>query len=787
MILRVYMNKNKSIVFNLKFFVYLNILFMLIFILLNGYLFYMMKDNQDEIIKNTLPTISKISKLKSYTASIEKNIREILLIKQAFSLEKVQNDLYKNIYNSKIFLFENNNLYSLKIKEQLEKIEKTVKEFIVIKKEIIQLEIKKKNYLAHILELIEKDKNEYNKYLYILHSSLYEENYKKLLFLKKEFLKMPLKSKIKIDIFDNQISLIKEKYKLKKIIRRFVRIESLNLQIEEINEKLLKNERIQIKYFEDKFIKTTLALAIAFLLSLFVFILFIHYTQEISKRMVKLKIIMSEYVNGKTPEVTIVNNDEIAIIAKNFLHFVNKVSLRELELNEAKEKAEESTKKMKDIYKHSRDSIEYASLIQSAVVSQPEDMSLYFKDYFVTWTPKDTVGGDIWLLNDLRHEDECLLFFIDCTGHGVPGAFVTMIVKAVEREIATLINADEDMDISPAWVMQYFNRAIKQLLRQETQDSLSNAGWDGGIIYYNKRMQILKFAGAETPLFYIDENEEFQIIKGNRYSVGYKKCDMNYEYKETVINVKEGMKFYCTTDGYLDQNGGVKDFPFGKKRFTNIIKEHYKEPMSKLQTIFMTKMMDYEAMVSNNDRNDDMTLIAFEIGKQSDFKKNTIEEIVKYEGVMTQNVIATCMDNCELKIIDKRMMGRVSTITIEYCQNMMHYSKGLRVEDANKIVPAGNIEVQYHTNNEYYEIISTNIISIKDRDSIEPKLIEIQNLDKVGIRKRYRELRKLGVNTHEKGGGIGMYEIAKISDGIEYEFKAITEDKYYFMMKSFVR
>jgi len=781
------MNKNKSIVFNLKFFVYLNILFMLIFILLNGYLFYMMKDNQDEIIKNTLPTISKISKLKSYTASIEKNIREILLIKQAFSLEKVQNDLYKNIYNSKIFLFENNNLYSLKIKEQLEKIEKTVKEFIVIKKEIIQLEIKKKNYLAHILELIEKDKNEYNKYLYILHSSLYEENYKKLLFLKKEFLKMPLKSKIKIDIFDNQISLIKEKYKLKKIIRRFVRIESLNLQIEEINEKLLKNERIQIKYFEDKFIKTTLALAIAFLLSLFVFILFIHYTQEISKRMVKLKIIMSEYVNGKTPEVTIVNNDEIAIIAKNFLHFVNKVSLRELELNEAKEKAEESTKKMKDIYKHSRDSIEYASLIQSAVVSQPEDMSLYFKDYFVTWTPKDTVGGDIWLLNDLRHEDECLLFFIDCTGHGVPGAFVTMIVKAVEREIATLINADEDMDISPAWVMQYFNRAIKQLLRQETQDSLSNAGWDGGIIYYNKRMQILKFAGAETPLFYIDENEEFQIIKGNRYSVGYKKCDMNYEYKETVINVKEGMKFYCTTDGYLDQNGGVKDFPFGKKRFTNIIKEHYKEPMSKLQTIFMTKMMDYEAMVSNNDRNDDMTLIAFEIGKQSDFKKNTIEEIVKYEGVMTQNVIATCMDNCELKIIDKRMMGRVSTITIEYCQNMMHYSKGLRVEDANKIVPAGNIEVQYHTNNEYYEIISTNIISIKDRDSIEPKLIEIQNLDKVGIRKRYRELRKLGVNTHEKGGGIGMYEIAKISDGIEYEFKAITEDKYYFMMKSFVR
>jgi len=442
-------------------------------------------------------------------------------------------------------------------------------------------------------------------------------------------------------------------------------------------------------------------------------------------------------------------------------------------------------KEVEAAHKHTRDSIEYASLIQNALIPLDGAMDPYFKDNFVLWMPKDTVGGDIWLFEDLRHEDECLMMFIDCTGHGVPGAFVTMIVKAVEREIVSIIKSNPNMEVSPAWILGYFNRTIKQLLRQETKDSISNAGFDGGIIYYNRQQQVLKFAGAETPLFYIDEDGELKIVKGNRYSVGYKKCAMDYEYKETILQVKEGMKFYCTTDGFLDQNGGTKDFPFGKKRFGNIIKANYTLPMKEQKEVFIKTMKEYESiMEENHDRNDDMTVIGFEIAAKSTNETKASKEIVKYEGVMTQNVIAMLMDNIEAKVEDVNLVGHISTIAIEYCQNMMHYAQSPDV-DATEIVPAGEIEIQ-HMHQEYYEITARNVISKEGVLRVKPRLEEIQTLDHSEIKKRYRELRRSGKNTHQRGGGIGMYEIAKASTKIEYDFIQINENKYYFVMKSFI-
>ena len=274
-------------------------------------------------------------------------------------------------------------------------------------------------------------------------------------------------------------------------------------------------------------------------------------------------------------------------------------------------KQKEMENQIRNIHKHTKESIEYSSLIQQALIPDPNLFNNFFNDSFTIWEPKDIVGGDIYLLQQLS-EDECLLMVIDCTGHGVPGAFITMLVKAIEREIIGKIFHYKDT-ISTSKFLSYFNKTIKKLLKQDNMDSISNAGFDGGILYYNKKEKIIKFSGAETPLFYIDKNHDLQTIKGSRHSVGYKKCDPDYQYKETTIEVEKGMKFYLTTDGYLDQNGGEKDFPFGKKRFSTIIKENFNESMKDQKDIFLYEMNRYEKMIQNNDRNDDMTLIGFEI------------------------------------------------------------------------------------------------------------------------------------------------------------------------------
>jgi serine phosphatase RsbU (regulator of sigma subunit) len=263
---------------------------------------------------------------------------------------------------------------------------------------------------------------------------------------------------------------------------------------------------------------------------------------------------------------------------------------------------------IEEINTHTRQSIEYSALIQNSLIPGNERLKPYFDEFFVTWQPKDTIGGDIYLFDELRSSDECLFMVIDCTGHGVPGAFLTMLVKAIEKQVVTLIK-ENDNEVNTADVLKLFNREIKSTLKQDRNSTLSNAGFDGGIIYYNKKQNILRFSGANTPLYYVQEGE-LSAIKGDRYSVGYKTSDINYEFTQHTIKVSAGMNFYLTTDGYIDQNGGAKGFPFGKRKFEHIIRQHYQKPLAIQQEIFSEQLSKYQ---EDEERNDDITLMAIKI------------------------------------------------------------------------------------------------------------------------------------------------------------------------------
>jgi hypothetical protein len=170
---------------------------------------------------------------------------------------------------------------------------------------------------------------------------------------------------------------------------------------------------------------------------------------------------------------------------------------------------------------------------------------------------------------------------------------------------------------------------------------------------------------------------------------------------------------------------------------------------------------------------------------------NKIQEMVDTEGIvflsyggfLSQSLISGMTEALEKETesndISMGASSNIFTVFVELSQNIMNYSKSANADD-NSLKSQGLIIVFRSPDNSEYYINSQNIISLEDKEKIEPKLLEIQSLDKDGIKKRYRELRKSGRDTHEKGGGIGFYEIAKRCDSIKYDFKQINENKFYF-------
>jgi len=157
-----------------------------------------------------------------------------------------------------------------------------------------------------------------------------------------------------------------------------------------------------------------------------------------------------------------------------------------------------------------------------------------------------------------------------------------------------------------------------------------------------------------------------------------------------------------------------------------------------------------------------------------------------YGGFLTQSLIVGMTEALEKESeyadLSMKTSNNIFTIFIELSQNMMNYSKS-HLEGDEKFDPKGMIVVGKNSQDSYY-ILSQNIISIDDRNKIEPKLQEIVNTDLEGVKKLYKEARRSGRNTHSKGGGIGFYEIAKKSSNIMYDFTSINEDKFYFRFKA---
>jgi serine phosphatase RsbU (regulator of sigma subunit) len=278
--------------------------------------------------------------------------------------------------------------------------------------------------------------------------------------------------------------------------------------------------------------------------------------------------------------------------------------------NELERRVTERTLKFEKLNRELTDSIQYASLIQRAIISEEDLFNQYFKDYFVLWQPRDIVGGDIYFIEEIA-ENELIIMVIDSTGHGVSGAFITMLVKAIEKQIITSIQK-QGQEISSSQILSFFNKSIKHLLKQHHKNKnklKSNVGFDGAVIYLNLNKKVLKYSGASTPLLYIQDNK-LNIIKGDRKSIGYRDSDENFKFTEFTIDIKKETSIYITTDGYIDQIGGIKGFPLGKSGFKKILNQIYKFPFITQKTLLIKKFNNYR---KKEGQIDDITLLGFKI------------------------------------------------------------------------------------------------------------------------------------------------------------------------------
>ncbi len=224
---------------------------------------------------------------------------------------------------------------------------------------------------------------------------------------------------------------------------------------------------------------------------------------------------------------------------------------RTLELNQANQLLS---------YEHqqTRDSITYAQNIQSSILHSEADISSLFRDSFVLFKPKDKVTGDFFWCHET--EDHYFLAVLDCTGHGVPGAMISMVGFQLLNQIV-IINGE----ISPAEVLRQLDSEVVKLFHQNQEESNLD-GMDMIFCRVNKHKREIHYSGAQRPLFYYSD-DILHELKGNKSAIGGRTSHYSDKiFDEAKLEYKAGDAIFLTSDGYYSQFGGPKNKIMLKKR-----------------------------------------------------------------------------------------------------------------------------------------------------------------------------------------------------------------------------
>lgn len=248
------------------------------------------------------------------------------------------------------------------------------------------------------------------------------------------------------------------------------------------------------------------------------------------------------------------------------------------------------------------DSILYAKGIQEAILPDTSMLDKVFKDAFIYCTPRDIVNGDFfWFAGRGNY---LVMAAVDCTGHGVPGAFMTVMGNSMLNQIVL----EHDIYL-PSKILYELNKSVLNTLHQQNFNLNKNDGMDMSVCLYNTINKELVFSGAKRPLYYF-KNGEFGYIKGSKYSVGgtFNRQEKNFE--DHNINFDDNDTFYLFSDGITDQFGEKLDKKFMNSRWKKLLADIQPLSMAEQQKEIENSLTGWRG---NLEQTDDMLVIGVRV------------------------------------------------------------------------------------------------------------------------------------------------------------------------------
>ncbi|MBP6333873.1 MAG: SpoIIE family protein phosphatase [Bacteroidia bacterium] len=215
------------------------------------------------------------------------------------------------------------------------------------------------------------------------------------------------------------------------------------------------------------------------------------------------------------------------------------------------------------------DGLRYARNIQYAVLPKKENIQKIFRDFFVLYEPKDIVSGDFYFYEEV--EGIAYLAIADCTGHGVAGAFMSMVGSSLLHQII-----GQKKVIEPYEILGLLNEGIVEALQQKENES--HSGMDIALLRYDPKNKEARFSGANRPL-YLVRNYAGDSLRPDKLPIGGFRPDEDRKFTQTVLTLQEGDRIYLYTDGYADQFGGPQGKKIMSKKFKDTLLSIHESPM----------------------------------------------------------------------------------------------------------------------------------------------------------------------------------------------------------------